>query len=441
MASHLYIDSNPRGIIYCFGRIPRLEWSKYPYTVFKGWKQDGKDYLLENKDKELIILTDNPQASGVVALNKRFGGVIKSYSDFMNPSVKKSVVVPQDGWELRDIIKEAIAKGGLNCDLNFIDTSLVTNMRELFSRAGDFSKFNGDISKWNTSNVTDMSNMFVGSKFNGDISKWDTSKVKTMGSMFASAEFNGDISSWNVSSVRSMEYMFAYSKFNGDISRWNTSEVRIFTSMFRESKFNGDISSWNVTNARDMDEMFMDSEFKGDISKWYLENLSERCAHKMLTHSPIEKDYVIVKDYVQIEDSHFLKKENAIQETQEDIIVEDWFKRFCKEYYGTIEREPYYILTVEIESPSFIKVLPKYRGSVENRLVLEHRLGGTEKILMKYVLDETMIAGESGPYEPDMVRRREIDIHKGNRMLTYREFEEKVITFTKESHKDLAVYS
>ena len=40
------------------------------------------------------------------------------------------------------------------------------------------SKFNGDISEWDTSNVTDMSFMFYYSLFNGDISKWDFSNLK-----------------------------------------------------------------------------------------------------------------------------------------------------------------------------------------------------------------------------------------------------------------------
>jgi hypothetical protein len=47
------------------------------------------------------------------------------------------------------------------------------------------SKFNGDIHKWVTSNVTDMWCMFESSKFNGDISKWDISNVKYMNEMFS----------------------------------------------------------------------------------------------------------------------------------------------------------------------------------------------------------------------------------------------------------------
>ncbi len=42
-----------------------------------------------------------------------------------------------------------------------------TNMKDMFHS----SKFNGDISKWDVSNVTNMHSMFWGSKFNGDISQ------------------------------------------------------------------------------------------------------------------------------------------------------------------------------------------------------------------------------------------------------------------------------
>jgi surface protein len=34
------------------------------------------------------------------------------------------------------------------------------------------AKFNGDISHWNVSNVTDLHEMFTASKFSGDVSGW-----------------------------------------------------------------------------------------------------------------------------------------------------------------------------------------------------------------------------------------------------------------------------
>ena len=47
------------------------------------------------------------------------------------------------------------------------------------------------------------------SNFNGDISQWNVSSVTDMGSMFDNASiFNGDISQWNISSVTSMYEMF-----------------------------------------------------------------------------------------------------------------------------------------------------------------------------------------------------------------------------------------
>ena len=127
---------------------------------------------------------------------------------------------PVDKKELKQIIKEQISKEGPNCDLNDIDTSLITDMSWLFYGL----KFNGDISKWNTSKVKNMDSMFSDSVFNGDISNWDVSNVNRMSHMFARSTFNGDISDWNVSNVEDMKYMFYESEFNQDISKWNIRE-------------------------------------------------------------------------------------------------------------------------------------------------------------------------------------------------------------------------
>ena len=87
---------------------------------------------------------------------------------------------PKTKDELKDIINQKIESGGNECDLNDIDTSYIIDMSFLFSD----SKFNGDISKWNVSNVKNVRYMFKNSKFNGDISKWDVSNVKFKSRMF-----------------------------------------------------------------------------------------------------------------------------------------------------------------------------------------------------------------------------------------------------------------
>ena len=123
----------------------------------------------------------------------------KNISEFSTYSCK-----PKTKDELKKIIKSRISKYGYECDLNDIDTRL----------------------------ITDMNSLFYQSKFNGDISDWDVSKVENMGFMFYSAKFNGDISDWDVSNVTNMQRMFQDSKFNHDISNWKINRACNITDIF-----------------------------------------------------------------------------------------------------------------------------------------------------------------------------------------------------------------
>ena len=124
---------------------------------------------------------------------------------------------PQTKEELRAIIKQRIKDEGNEVDLNDIDVSNITNMSNLFER----TNFNGNISNWYVSNVTNMYSMFYGCKnFNQDISNWDVSTVTNMTYLFYDSKFNGDISDWNVSSVKDMREMFNKSPLQNNPPKW-----------------------------------------------------------------------------------------------------------------------------------------------------------------------------------------------------------------------------
>ena len=57
---------------------------------------------------------------------------------------------------IKKIVKEQVELLGNEADLNHLDVSKVTSMSGLFRE----SQFNGDISKWDVSNVTDIEKIF-----------------------------------------------------------------------------------------------------------------------------------------------------------------------------------------------------------------------------------------------------------------------------------------
>ncbi len=174
--------------------------------------------------------------------------------------------------ELQEAMKTLISAYGNDVDLNVIYTGHITNMSRLFFRSGVSPSFNGNMSQWDVSNVTNMAFMFANAHFNGDISNWNVSKVGNMEYMFSGSRFNGDISLWDVGNVRNMSAMFYGARtFNKDISSWDVSKVAYMDGMFWNSKFNGNISKWNVGNVRNMWYMFRGSSFTGEhggIADW-----------------------------------------------------------------------------------------------------------------------------------------------------------------------------
>lgn len=158
----------------------------------------------------------------------------------------KYAFAPKTKEELSTLIRNEIIEKGNNCSLNHIWTGQIKDFSYLFS--GEFKRFDGDISEWDTSSAEDMSYMFHSSNFtgkNGGIGKWNVRKVKNMACMFYSSEFDSDINDWKIESATNIPYMFAYCKFNQNLSNWDVSKVGSVISMFEGNVyFNQDISNW-----------------------------------------------------------------------------------------------------------------------------------------------------------------------------------------------------
>ena len=114
--------------------------------------------------------------------------------------------------------------------------------------------FNGDISKWDTSNVTNMQHMFEGaSSFDQAIGSWDTSKVTDFSSMFAWTEsFNKPLAAWDVSEAKNLSFMFLETKaFNQPLDDWDTRNVSSFGGIFwNAAVFDQPLSKWSFASAR-----------------------------------------------------------------------------------------------------------------------------------------------------------------------------------------------
>jgi surface protein len=185
------------------------------------------------------------------------------------------------GWDVSGVTNMSFmfqtnALSVFNADISNWDVSNVTNMQAMFSGQGDF---NQDLSGWDVSNVTNMIEMFsVALSFDQPIGFWNVSNVTNMGGMFTNtASFNQDLNSWDVSSVTDMSGMFrGATAFNQDLNSWNVSNVTDMSYMFTNAiAFDGNISSWDISSVTNIIYMFNEANvFNQDISGWNVSNIT-----------------------------------------------------------------------------------------------------------------------------------------------------------------------
>jgi surface protein len=187
--------------------------------------------------------------------------------------------------------------GALGCSVIQGDTTGV------FNNGGSPS-----IGNWNTSNATDMTQMFVNQpKFNQNIGSWNVGQVTNFTAMFGiywtvstpwqtmSGSFNNggspSIGNWDTSKVTSFNSMFTGQlSFNQNIGSWNVGKVTTFQNLF--SVFNptpafsssllafnnggsDSINNWNLTSSTRIDVMFRDAgNFNQPIGNWNVSNVT-----------------------------------------------------------------------------------------------------------------------------------------------------------------------
>ncbi|WP_294753253.1 BspA family leucine-rich repeat surface protein [uncultured Ruminococcus sp.] len=183
-------------------------------------------------------------------------------------------------------------------NLDNLNTSKVTKMWQTFGACPNLKSIN--LQSFNTSNVTDMTNMFQSSGFEElDLSSFDTKKVKYMGNMFFKCENlkNVDLSSFNTSNLENMSGMFNSCKNlkSLDFSNFDTTNLKLFDSVFTncESLEKIIFGNFDTSNIKRMTYMFYKcSKLKYlDLSSFDTSNV-EQMDHMFEECKSLERIYV-----------------------------------------------------------------------------------------------------------------------------------------------------
>ena len=120
---------------------------------------------------DLTLDDDNLEDNDIIKVNKDYDIEDDNLQNLMNKAVQNKdwnkikilyekaniQYTVETKEELQQIIKDYISFAGNECDLNWIDTHLITDMSYLFHY---MTSFNCNISKWNVSNVTNKLEVF-----------------------------------------------------------------------------------------------------------------------------------------------------------------------------------------------------------------------------------------------------------------------------------------
>ena len=219
------------------------------------------------EQKDIIIYEKDEQINSVTTLSITENGTYTPPTDVLGYN---EVVVNVESEVKR--LKVSSLKVNNDCivdgtwDGDGIDTSNVTDMGNMFKNCSALQSV--DLTNFNTSNVKDMGWIFDTCRSLqsvGDLSNWDISNLTNMNAMFyrcSSLQSLGDLSNWDTSKVTSMNGVFSgcSSLQTLDVSGWETSKVTNVGSMFYDCKSlqTLDLSNWDTSNVTNINYMFID---------------------------------------------------------------------------------------------------------------------------------------------------------------------------------------
>ncbi len=135
-------------------------------------------------------------------------------------------------------------------------------------------EFNQPLTNWNVANTNNLSNMFFDCyKFNQPLNHFVSAKLTNISGMFHNCQnFNQPLSNWDVSKVTTLEGVFFNCYvFNQDLSMWRvTNAATVTRGMFDNARvFNSNLNNWDVSNVTDMGRMFSSTfAFNSPLDKW-----------------------------------------------------------------------------------------------------------------------------------------------------------------------------
>jgi surface protein len=235
-----------------------LSVQQWGTSLIFGTTQSSYFYGCNNLN--LSSVTDTPVFTGVLNMSNCF-----------NTCTSLTSINKIGEWassEVTDMSQMFINAYNFNQDISGMDTSNVTNMSNMFNSAINFngglaSGATGGTMSLNTSNVTNMTNMFsLATAFNQYIGSWDTSKVINMTQMF----FHNVTNKFNNGFAPGV---------SGTMS-WNTSNVTNMSNVFYGcAVFNQYIGSWDTSKVTTMSQMFGGASlFNQDVGSWVTTNVT-----------------------------------------------------------------------------------------------------------------------------------------------------------------------